>query len=111
MEVIVRSVNNCDIVEIKGRVDSYTAPTLAEKLNEITFQNRYKIVLDLSEVTFVSSAGLRVFIDIQKTCKKMNMGEVLLVNIPHRVYETLELAGFIPLFKYFNDVSSAVDAF
>lgn len=111
MEITVTPIENCDLVTIKGRIDSYTAPALTEKLNELTSQNRYKIILDLSEVVYVSSAGLRVMIDIQKTCKKINQGEVLLVNIPPRVYETLELAGFAPLFKFYNDVNSAVDAF
>ena len=111
MEITVTPIENCDLVTIKGRIDSYTAPALIEKLNELTYQNRYKIILDLSDVVYVSSAGLRVMIDIQKTCKKINHGEVLLVNIPPRVYETLELAGFAPLFKFYNDVNSAVDAF
>jgi len=111
MEITVTPIENCDLVTIKGRIDSYTAPALIEKLNELTSQNRYKIILDLSDVVYVSSAGLRVMIDIQKTCKKINHGEVLLVNIPPRVYETLELAGFAPLFKFYNDVNSAVDAF
>jgi anti-sigma B factor antagonist len=111
MEITVKPIDNCDLVVIKGRIDSYTAPILSVKINEITSLQRYKIILDLSEVVFVSSAGLRVLIDIQKTCKKLNQGEVLLVNIPARVYETLELAGFAPLFKFFNNVSSAIDAF
>ncbi len=111
MEITARSIDHYDLVVIKGRIDSYTAPTLSEKLNDITAQNRYKIILDLSEVVFVSSAGLRVLIDIQKTCRKSNQGEVLLVNIPSRVYETLELAGFAPQFKFYNNVSSAVEAF
>jgi len=111
MEITVSPINSCDLVVIKGRIDSYTAPDLLQKLNEITTQNRFKIILDLSEVVFVSSAGLRVLIDIQKTCKKINHGEVILVNLPPRVYETLELAGFVPLFKFYNNVSSAIDAF
>ena len=111
MEIILRPIDTCDIVVIKGRIDSYTAPDLSEKLNGITAQQRYKIILDLSDVVFVSSAGLRVFIDIQKTCKKMNRGELILVNISPRVYDTLELAGFVPLFKFYSDVSSAIDAF
>jgi len=111
MEITASPIDHCDLVVIKGRIDSYTAPTLSEKLGDITAQDRYKIILDLSDVVFVSSAGLRVLIDIQKTCKKLNQGEVLLVNIPPRVYETLELAGFAPLFKFYNDVSSAVAAF
>ena len=111
MEITVKPINSCDLVTIKGRIDSYTAPTLSERLNEITTQERYKIILDLGEVVFVSSAGLRVLIDIQKTCKKLNQGEVLLLNIPQRVYETLELAGFAPLFKFYNNINSAVEAF
>jgi anti-anti-sigma factor len=111
MEITLRPTDTCDIVAIKGRIDSYTAPDLSKKLNEITAEQRYKIILEMSDVLFVSSAGLRVLIDIQKTCKKMKQGEVILVNIQPRVYDTLELAGFVPLFKFYTDVSSAIDAF
>jgi len=107
MEFTVTPKENCDLVVVKGRIDSYTAPNLSELLNDITKNNRYKIILDMSEVNYVSSAGLRVLIDIQKICKKMHQGEVLLVNVPPRVYETLELAGFVPLFKFYANVDSA----
>ncbi len=111
MEITISPINSCDLVIIKGRIDSYTAPELSEKLNLLIAQERYKLILDMSNVTFVSSAGLRVFINIQKLCKKKDQGEVVLVNTPQRVYETLELAGFTPLFKFYNDVNSAIDGF
>ncbi len=111
MEVSVTSVKDCDLVAVNGRIDSYTAPQLMESLNQITNQNIFKIILDLANVNYVSSAGLRVFIDIQKICKKDSRGEVLLANIPNRVYETLELAGFVPLFKFFDNVTAAIAAF
>jgi anti-sigma B factor antagonist len=111
MEINIKPINSCELVMITGRIDSYTAPELSEKLNFLIAQGRYKLILDLSNVTFVSSAGLRVFINIQKNCKKMDQGEVVLVNTPLRVYETLELAGFTPLFKFYNDVNSAIDGF
>ncbi len=111
MEATVTPIRDCDIVAISGRIDSYTAPDLLEILKHITDQKIYKIVLDLSEVSYVSSAGLRLFIDIQKVCKRSNQGEVLLVNLPQRVYETLELAGFVPLFKFYNNVTSAISDF
>ena len=111
MEVSVKPINNCEVVTVEGRIDSYTAPQLSEALNQITSQNIYKIVLDMNDVTYVSSAGLRVLIDIQKKCKRDNQGEVMLVNIPQRVYETLELAGFVPLFKFFNNVTTALAEF
>ncbi len=111
MEVSIKSIDDRDLITVNGRIDSYTAPQLSEVLIQITEQNIYKIILDLSEVTYVSSAGLRVLIDIQKKCKRNNQGEVFLVNIPQRVYETLELAGFVPLFKFYNNVLSALAAF
>lgn len=111
MEVNITSMNNCSLATVSGRIDSYTAPQLLETLNQITIQNIYKIILDLGDVSYISSAGLRVLIDIQKKCKRNNQGEVLLVNIPQRVYETLELAGFVPYFKFFNNVPSALAAF
>ncbi len=111
MEITVTPKESCDLVVIKGRIDSYTAPNLSESLNDITGRARYKIILEMGDVSYVSSAGLRVLIDIQKTCKKMHQGDVLLVKIPQRVYETLELAGFVPLFKFYNNVESAIAEF
>jgi anti-sigma B factor antagonist len=111
LEVKVKSINNCELVAVNGRIDSYTAPQLSDTLDQITGQNMYKIIMDLREVTYVSSAGLRILIDVQKKCKKNSQGEVLLVSIPQRVYDTLELAGFVPLFKFFTNVASAIAAF
>jgi anti-sigma B factor antagonist len=111
MDAIVKPMENCDVVEIKGRIDSFTAPQLSDTLHDITQQNIYNIILDMNDVSYISSAGLRVLIDIQKTCKKFSQGEVILTNIPQRVYETLELAGFLPLFKFFSNVTTAIEAF
>jgi len=110
MEIAIMPMESYDVVVLKGRIDSNTAPELSEKLKCITDQKRYKIIFDIGDVNFVSSAGLRVFINLQKTCKKMNQGEVVMVNTPSRVYETLELAGFAPLFKFYSDVNSAIEA-
>jgi anti-sigma B factor antagonist len=111
MDVRLNSMKNCELVEVSGRIDSYTAAQLSDVLNQLANRNCFKIIMDLQDVSYVSSAGLRVLIDIQKKCKVNHQGEVLLVNIPQRVYETLELAGFVPLFKFFNNVASAVAVF
>ena len=73
--------------------------------------DRFNIVFDMAQVDFVSSAGLRVMIAIQKTCKKWNRGELVLVNVPERIYETLDLAGFVPLFQIFDELVEAVGYF
>lgn len=111
MEITTTQFKRCELVSIKGRVDSFTAPKLGEALNEITQNGNYNIALEMSGVDYVSSAGLRVMIDIQKTCKQIYKGEVVLVNVPKRIYETLELAGFVPLFRFFENETEAVGSF
>jgi len=111
MEANVTQYKHCDLVEVNGRVDSYTAPKFAEVLEGITDEGRYKIVLDMDDVDYMSSAGLRVLISTQKTCKRYNRGEVILARVPERIYEALDLAGFVPLFKFFDNVTDAVGYF
>jgi anti-sigma B factor antagonist len=80
-------------------------------MDALTNAGRYRIIFDMSGVEFMSSAGLRVLISTQKTCKRYNRGEIVLVNVPQRIYDALELAGFVPLFKIFDDITAAVGSF
>ncbi len=111
MEINTTQYKHCDLVKASGRIDSLTAPELAEAMDEILNAGRYKIVLDMEDVDYMSSAGLRVLINTQKTCKRYNRGELVLARVPQRIYEALDLAGFVPLFKFFDDVIASVGYF
>jgi anti-sigma B factor antagonist len=108
MEVTTKQFKRSDLVEATGRIDSQTAPQLAEVFDAITEADRFKIVFDMSGVEFLSSAGLRVLINVQKACKRWNRGELVLANVSQRIQETLDLAGFVPLFRFSDDVLEAV---
>ncbi len=111
MEINHIEYKRCDLIKVSGRVDSATAPRLSEKFNEIMDAGRYRIALDLADLDFISSAGLRVLIGAQKTCKRYNRGEVVLANIQPNILSALDLAGFTPFFKIFDDTVSAVGNF
>ncbi len=111
MEISSTQFKHCDHVKIVGRVDSSTAPQLAETLNAIMDAGRYKIIIDFSGVEFISSAGLRVLVNAQKTCRRYNRGEVVLAKIPQNIYAALDLAGFTTLFQIFDEVITAVGYF
>ena len=111
MEVTTIQYKHCDMVKPKGRIDSGTAVQLSEALDAITNEGRFKIVIDMNEVEYMSSAGLRVLIGTQKLCKRYNRGEVILAMVPKRIYDALELAGFVPLFKFHDDLLAAVGGF
>ena len=111
MEISSTQFKHCDHVKIVGRVDSSTAPQMAEALNAIMDAGRYKIIIDFSGVEFISSAGLRVLVNAQKTCRRYNRGEVVLAKIPQNIYAALDLAGFTTLFQIFDEVVTAVGYF
>jgi len=111
MNITQKQFKRCDLISIEGRIDSATAPQLAEALEAITSAGRYKIILDCSNVSFISSAGLRVLVNTQKNCKRYNRGELALAQIPENIRATLDLVGFTDLFRIFNDTLSAVGYF
>jgi anti-sigma B factor antagonist len=111
MEVTTKQFKHCDLVSVKGRVDSATAPKLSEALDAIANESRFKVVIDMQELEYMSSAGFRALIAAQRNCKRFNRGEVVLTNVPENIHSALELAGFTALFKIFKDVTSAVGSF
>ncbi len=111
MEVTTTQMKRCDLVKAVGRVDSLTAPQLADAFRAITESGRYKIVFDMSDVEYMSSAGLRVLIDVQKTAKKWNRGELVLAGVNPQVYNAMELVGFVPLFRIVDNPTEAVGSF
>jgi anti-sigma B factor antagonist len=111
MEIKHSQFKRCDLVRLSGRLDSATAPLLEEKLEQITESGRFRLVLDLSDVDFISSKGWWVLINTQKKCKRFNRGEVLLVNVQPQIRDSLELVGMGKYFKIYDDVASAVGSF
>ena len=111
MDVSTTTYKRCDLLKPHGRIDSATAPKFAEAVQAITDQLRYRIVLDMKEVEFMSSAGLRILINAQKTCKRYNRGEVVLSRVPVNIKAALDLSGFTNLFKLFDEIVEAVGNF
>jgi len=111
MEISVTNYKRCEIVKAVGRVDSSTSSILLTTFNSIIDKKRYRIVFNMSDVNFISSAGLRVLITTQKTCKRYNRGELVLCNVPENIMAALDLSGFSVLFRIFNTDLEAVGNF
>ena len=111
MEIKTIQFKHCVLVEIEGRIDSATAPRFSEELKKITDEETFHIVLDMSKVQFLSSAGLWVLVNTQKRCKRFNRGEVILASVPEKIQAALDLAGFTPYYKIFNTTAEAVGYF
>lgn len=111
MEVSIKSFKHCQLVSITGRVDSSTAPKLTETFDALHRDGHYKLVLDLTETEYMSSAGFRAILAAQKDSRKYNRGEVVLAMVPQLIHEALELTGMAVLFRTYDDLTAAVGSF
>lgn len=91
MTVKQKKENNKLTIYISGRVDTTTAPDLSEYLKD-ALNGVQELVLDLKEVDYVSSAGLRVILFAQKTMNAQ--GSMVVTNVNNDIMETFELTGF-----------------
>ena len=81
-------------IELEGRLDTTTAPELEAELkaslNEIT-----ELTFDLAQLSYISSAGLRVLLSAQKVMNKQ--GSMKIVNVCPEIMEIFEVTGFIDI--------------
>ena len=82
------------VLEITGRVDTITAPTLDKTINE-NLANVKSLILDLKGLEYVSSAGLRVLLSAQKKMQKNNVMKV--INVSDEIMDIFEMAGFVDI--------------
>lgn len=100
---------NVTIVTVSGRVDSVTAASMDAELAKIEHNNK-KIVLDLKDVAYISSAGIRAIVKVLQSTQKAG-GGVKLANMPTNVVEVLETVGMMQMLEAYPTVDEAVASF
>ena len=79
------------VIKIAGRLDTTTAPALDKTINEDVADAK-NLVLDIKELEYISSAGLRVLLAAQKKMQKI--GSMKVTNVREEVMEVFEMTGF-----------------
>src|SRR4030067_841553 len=95
MEISTEELKQVSVMAVTGRVDSATAPELENALKKLVDADKTQIVLDLKNVEYMSSAGLRAMVSTLKAVKRVN-GDLRLASPSPRVEEVLRRAG-LPL--------------
>lgn len=82
------------IVELSGRLDTTTAPTLEQRISENIYDIE-NLILDFKGLEYISSAGLRVVLNAQK--KMQQIGGMKVINVCEEVMEVFEMTGFVDI--------------
>ena len=81
-------------LKLEGRLDTTTAPQLENELSE-NLDGVTELTIDFAELSYISSAGLRVLLATQKKMNKQ--GSMKLVNVNEIVMEVFEITGFVDI--------------
>jgi anti-sigma B factor antagonist len=110
LEITISEMKRVHLLEVGGRVDSMSANELGEALNGVIDKGHSHVVVDLRDVEYMSSAGLREMVSSLKKVQKAG-GDLRIANPSERVMEVLELAGLDTIFKIYPTQVEAVGSF
>jgi len=96
MEINVKDQEDIKVVELIGDVDATTAPDVQKQVLSLAQPNS-KILLNMSAVPYMSSAGLRMLLSLyrQTTAKD---GKLVLVGLSEDLRDTMSVTGFLDFF-------------
>lgn len=106
MNIEVRTEGNIAVAVISGEIDSKTAPQAQAELMPVT-EKYNKLVLDMSNVTFLSSAGLRTLLLLYRQTTAKN-GKVVLVGLSEEIKDTMSMTGFLKFFVVSNSLEEGL---
>lgn len=109
MNVSVKSEGEVSVITIAGSIDSNTAPALQQQVMAATSETN-KVIMDLSNVSFVSSAGLRVLLMVYRLVKSKS-GKVILVGVSEEIEGVMSMTGFINFFVLTATLQEALNKF
>lgn len=107
MEIEKRKEKNILVISVKGRLDAVTAPDLEKDLLETISGGEKELLMDLSGLQYISSAGLRTLLVIAKKLKA-GQGEILFAGLKGPVEEVFKISGFYSIFKIFDSPETAL---
>lgn len=98
MEVFIKEEENATVAKLVGRLDTVASPEVANALAPLQDAASGTIILDCSEMTYISSSGLRIFLGIRKSAAAKG-GRVIIRQLPDAIRQVFMMTGFLNLFE------------
>lgn len=106
----IREGQNVNVIELKGYLDAHTAPELELAFQKLVSEQKYNIVVNCKDLTYISSAGLGVFMAFIEDVRK-NHGDIKLSNMSPKVFNVFDLLGFPLLYDITKTEDEAIGKF
>jgi anti-sigma B factor antagonist len=108
MEVNIRTEQGASLAQLVGDLDGVTAPIAQEKILPLVAPGA-RIILEMSQVEYMSSAGLRMLLALYRSIAGRG-GKVVLVGLSSDLEDTMSLTGFLDFFQRFATLEEGLAA-
>lgn len=98
------------ILKVSGKLDSIVSPQLEKKACEYIAKGHQKLILDMSDISYVNSCGLRMLLSIKKQMKAIP-GKFIVCNLRAEVIEIMKICGFDHVLAISKDEEEALRQF
>lgn len=109
MNINKEKIENFTILKIQGRIDTVHSSALEGEVNQLFDNGEKNLIFNCSEVDYISSSGLRVFLVAQKKAISTN-GKLFLCNMQPAIQEIFRISGFANLFRIFDTQKEILEA-
>jgi anti-anti-sigma factor len=110
MNITERSENGITLFVLRGRIDTQGAVDLDLTLQAAVAEGKHKMVLDMTEVRYISSAGLRTLADVLTKNREAG-GDLKLVALDRKVLRVFRIIGFDKFFSIYDVLETAMADF
>ena len=106
MELTTSTIDSITVVSISGELDGRTAPIAQEQIVPLCMAGN-RLILDMSQVTYMSSAGLRLLLLLYRQMSSAH-GRMVVVGLSEDLQDTMSATGFLAYFTTFDTVEAGV---
>ena len=99
------------VISLEGAVDAHTAPQFETAVQAVIDEGQHKIIVDCQKLTYISSAGLGVFMGFVEEVRETDEGDIKICGLSETVKQPFEILGFDALFDFCPDAESAKKQF
>jgi anti-sigma B factor antagonist len=107
MEIREDKRGDVKIIGLSGRLDAVTSPGVEERLVSILDQGEKRLIIDFSDLVYISSVGLRVLVWLAKNMQKTK-GKLALAAPNKHIQEIFMIAGFTSIFSIYPNCDEAM---
>ena len=106
----IQRQDDITVIKLSGFLDANTISQFEEAIEKEIGEKRYKIITDLSDLNYISSAGLGVYMGYVEDIRAEN-GDIKLCCLTEKIYKVFDLLGFPELFDIEDSLDECIEKF